>query len=69
MGRKLELYYAKPAGRWEETLPVGNGKLGAMIWGGAREEMLGLNEDSLWSGYEKDKANPGAYDSCRKCGN
>ncbi len=66
MGRKLELYYAKPAGRWEETLPVGNGKLGAMIWGGAREEMLGLNEDSLWSGYEKDKANPGAYDSLQK---
>ncbi len=66
MGRKLELYYAKPAGRWEATLPVGNGKLGAMIWGGAREEMLGLNEDSLWSGYEKDKANPGAYDSLQK---
>lgn len=62
MGKKMELYYAQPAGRWEETLPVGNGRLGAMIWGGMGEEMLGLNEDSLWSGYEKDKTNPGAYD-------
>ena len=59
MNRKLELYYDKPALRWEETLPVGNGSLGAMIWGGVREELLGLNEESLWSGYERDKNNPG----------
>lgn len=66
MSKKLELYYMQPAGRWEETLPVGNGKLGAMIWGGAQRELLGLNEDSLWSGYEKDKTNPGAYDYLQK---
>ncbi|RHP32348.1 glycoside hydrolase family 95 protein [Lachnotalea sp. AF33-28] len=63
MNRKLELYYDKPALRWEETLPVGNGSLGAMIWGGVREELLGLNEESLWSGYERDKNNPGASHS------
>ena len=63
MSEKLRLYYQQPAGRWEETLPVGNGHLGAMIWGGPREELLGLNEESLWSGYERDRNNPGAYDS------
>lgn len=65
MNRKLELYYDKPALRWEETLPVGNGSLGAMIWGGVREELLGLNEESLWSGYERDKNNPGASRSLK----
>ena len=47
---KLQLYYEKPAKAWEETLPVGNGSLGGMIFGGIREEVIGLNEESLWSG-------------------
>ena len=52
MDKKLELYYEKPAWRWEETICLGNGRLGAMVWGVPGKEMLGLNEDSLWSGYE-----------------
>lgn len=52
-----------PASIWEETLPIGNGKLGGMIWGGVQEELIGLNEESLWSGYEREKNNPHAFDS------
>lgn len=54
----MKLFYTKPAEKWEETLPIGNGNLGAMIWGGTVREQLGLNEDSLWSGYPHDKNNP-----------
>lgn len=56
----MELWYKKPAVDWTETLPIGNGRLGAMIWGEPWKEKLGLNEESLWSGYEKDKNNPQA---------
>ncbi len=44
------LWYAQPATRWEQALPVGNGRLGAMVHGGLREERLQLNENSVWSG-------------------
>ncbi|OYP44389.1 hypothetical protein CG709_04105, partial [Lachnotalea glycerini] len=56
----MRLFYTKPATKWEETLPVGNGSLGAMIWGGTTLEKIGLNEESLWSGYYHDKNNPNA---------
>ncbi len=57
---KQELWYKTPARVWEEALPVGNGRIGAMAFGGVWKERLALNEDSLWSGYPKDKNNPGA---------
>ena len=57
----MRLWYRNPASRWEETLPIGNGSLGAMIWGGISQETLGLNEESVWSGYYKDKNNPEAF--------
>lgn len=56
----LKLWYAQPATRHEETLPIGNGSLGAMIFGGTDEELLSLNEDTLWSGYPRDKNRPEA---------
>ena len=59
----LKLYYESPAKVWEETLPVGNGSLGGMIFGGIQEEIIGLNEESLWSGYPRKKDNPGAYEN------
>lgn len=59
---QMDLYYDRPARIWEETLPIGNGKLGGMVWGGIQEEMIGLNEESLWSGYEREKNNPHAYE-------
>jgi len=46
----LRLWYDEPAARWEEALPVGNGRLGAMVFGGVREERLALNEDTIWAG-------------------
>lgn len=58
---RMELFYDKPALAFEETLPIGNGSLGAMIFGGIEEEKLGINEESLWSGYLHDKNNREAY--------
>ncbi|MEZ4456490.1 MAG: glycoside hydrolase family 95 protein [Gemmatimonadales bacterium] len=55
------LWYLTPATRWEEGLPVGNGRLGAMVLGGAAEERLALNEETLWSGGPYDPTVPGAY--------
>ncbi len=50
----LRLWYDKPASVWEEALPVGNGRLGAMAFGGADEERIELNEDTLWAGFPRD---------------
>ena len=44
------LWYAQPARNWNEALPVGNGRLGAMVFGGPSKERLQLNEESLWAG-------------------
>lgn len=54
------LWYRQPATQWVEALPVGNGRLAAMIFGGIAEERLQLNEDTLWSGGPYDPANPDA---------
>lgn len=48
-----ELWYQSPAHYWEEALPVGNGRLGAMLFGGISEDIIMMNEDTLWSGYPK----------------
>ena len=56
--QELKLYYDKPAAAWEEVLPLGNGRVGAMVWGDARCERLGLNHTNLWSGTGRDKNNP-----------
>jgi alpha-L-fucosidase 2 len=54
------LWYAQPANQWVEALPLGNGRLGAMAFGGIQEERFQLNEDTLWSGAPSDGNNPGA---------
>jgi alpha-L-fucosidase 2 len=46
----LKLWYDKPARNWNEALPVGNGRLGAMVFGNVNEELIQLNEETLWSG-------------------
>jgi alpha-L-fucosidase 2 len=63
MSAALKLWYRQPAGRWEESLPLGNGFLGAMIRGDTARETIGLNEGSLWSGYNRDKNNPHALET------
>jgi alpha-L-fucosidase 2 len=54
----LTLWYRQPANRFEEALPVGNGRLGAMVYGGVALERLSLNEDTLWAGGPYSPANP-----------
>ena len=46
-----ELYYAAPARNWQEALPLGNGALGAMVYGGVATERYDLNYDQLWTGF------------------
>lgn len=48
------LWYAQPAKDWNEALPIGNGRLGAMVYGGVGREVIQLNEESLWGGYKND---------------
>ncbi|KAJ5861701.1 Alpha-L-fucosidase [Penicillium soppii] len=50
-----EIWYKKPAGDWNSALPVGNGRLGAMVYGRTDTEMLQLNEDSVWYGGPQDR--------------
>lgn len=56
----LQLWYPQAAAVWNEALPIGNGRLGAMIFGGAAEERLQLNEATLWGGGPRDYTNPAA---------
>jgi alpha-L-fucosidase 2 len=56
----LTLRYLRPADRWEEALPVGNGRLGAMVFGRVAQERLQLNEDTLWAGAPYTPDNPDA---------
>jgi alpha-L-fucosidase 2 len=58
----LKLWYRRPAELWSSALPVGNGRLGAMVFGGVPKERLQLKEDTLWSGHHRDCNNPGARD-------
>lgn len=58
--QQSRLWYRQPAQQWTDALPLGNGRIGAMIFGGIEKERIGLNEDTLWSGYPKDKNNPNA---------
>ena len=56
----LTLWYRTPATNWTSALPVGNGRLGAMIFGGVERERLQLNEDTLWAGGPYDPNNTNA---------
>lgn len=58
----MKLWYRQPAARWAEALPVGNGRLGGMVFGRETEEIIQLNEDSVWSGKHLDRINPDAAD-------
>ena len=58
--KSLKLWYDRPAKVWEEALPLGNGRIGAMVFGNPSDELIQLNENTLWSGYPKDGNNPKA---------
>lgn len=57
----MKLWYKQPATVFEEALPIGNGRLGGMVYGGIRNERISLNDDTLWSGYPMDKSDEKAF--------
>ncbi len=58
---ELKLFYTKAAENWTDALPIGNGRLGAMIYGGVQQEHIQFNEETLWTGEPHDYAHKGAY--------
>ena len=56
----LKLWYRQSAQQWVQALPVGNGRLAAMVFGDVRKEHIQLNEDTIWSGDKHDRSNPEA---------
>ena len=61
--KSLLLWYDQPAGKWEEALPVGNGRVSAMVFGQVASERLQLNEGTLWAGGPYNPVNPNAKDA------
>ena len=61
--QELTLWSSQPAQEWVEALPIGNGRLGAMIFGGTAQERIQFNEDSVWQGEPHDYAHQGAHRS------
>lgn len=55
-----KLWYDAPAQKWVEALPIGNGRLGAMVFGNPAQEVLQLNEETVWAGHPNSNANPDA---------
>lgn len=60
---KMRIWFNRPADNWNDALPVGNGSLGAMIFGGIETERIELNEESVWTGEPRRDANPQALKS------
>jgi alpha-L-fucosidase 2 len=56
----MVLWFAQPAGQWTEALPIGNGRMGAMVFGGVSQERIQFNEDTLWTGKPHDYVRAGA---------
>ena len=63
---RTRIYYDKPASEWTQALPVGNGRLGAMVFGRIGEELLQMNEDSIWLGRYEDRNNKKALENLPK---
>ena len=60
------LWYKQPAADFNHALPVGNGRIGGMVYGGTREERISLNEDSVWSGGKRERNNPDALEGVKE---
>ncbi|XP_043813951.1 alpha-L-fucosidase 2 isoform X3 [Manihot esculenta] len=56
--KPLKVTFNGPAKSWTDAIPIGNGRLGAMVWGGVSSEIIQLNEDTLWTGTPSDYTNP-----------
>jgi alpha-L-fucosidase 2 len=62
MDLQKTLWYKKPAEDFDHALPVGNGRIGGMVYGGTTDECIQLNEDSVWSGGRRQRNNPDALE-------
>lgn len=62
-GSNYLLWYSRPASNWNEALPIGNGRLGAMVFGDVNKERIQLNEGSVWTGKRSDFVNPEAKEA------
>src|SRR5579862_4429792 len=56
------LWFEQPAAEWTDALPIGNGRLGAMVFGGVSDERIQFNEGTLWKGSPHDYVRAGAHD-------
>jgi alpha-L-fucosidase 2 len=61
IAQDLKLWYNKPATKWVEALPLGNGRIGAMIFGGVEQDHIQFNEETLWNGEPRNYSRPDAY--------
>ncbi|MBQ2823070.1 MAG: glycoside hydrolase family 95 protein [Oscillospiraceae bacterium] len=66
MNKSELLWYKQPAENWDQALPVGSGRIGGMIFGRVNDELIQLNEDSIWSGGFRYRNNSKAYDNLEK---
>lgn len=65
--QEYKLWYDEPAQVWTEALPLGNGRLGAMVFGNPGVEHIQLNEETIWAGRPNNNANPNALEYIPKC--
>ena len=61
-----KLFFNQPAAKWSDSLPVGNGRLGACVFGDAAHDRIQLNEESIWDGEHRDRTNPKAGEAVPK---
>jgi alpha-L-fucosidase 2 len=61
IAQDLKLWYNKPATKWVEALPIGNGRIGGMVFGGVEQDHIQFNEETLWTGEPRSYSRPGAY--------
>ena len=62
----MKLWYNQPAKQWVEALPIGNGRLGAMVFGNPSNEKIQLNENTIWAGQPNRNDNPNAKEALPK---
>src|SRR5665647_120448 len=62
----MKIWFNRPAETWNDALPIGNGRLGAMVFGGIEKDRIQLNEESVWTGAPRWDANPDALKNLPK---
>ncbi len=66
MSKNTKLWYKEPAKDFDNALPIGNGRIGGMVYGGISHDLINLNEDSVWSGGPRNRNNPNSLEGLKK---